>query len=262
MKQSKRWRCIESGINAPEWNMAVDEALLMSFREGDLPILRLYGWERSLSAGRFSKIHSRVNLEKLKECRISCVRRISGGGILVHGGDLSYALILPRESLRSHGVKESYRILCAFLIRLYEKLGFKADFACDSNVATAHSDICLAANEAYDIMIEGRKSGGNAQRYFRKVLFQHGSIPITLESETWDPIFLEDSGVEEAATLERLGRNVSYEELSESLKEAFCETFAVTLTIDALTPLEEERAKVLLADKYTQDRWNFDGKSV
>lgn len=262
MRQSKVWRCIESGINAPEWNMAVDEAMFVGFREGDLPILRLYGWETSLSAGRFSKIRSRVNLEKLKERRISCVRRMSGGGILVHGGDLSYALILPRESLQNYGVKENYRTLCAFLIRLYEKLGFKADFACDADFATTHSDICLAANEAYDIMIEGRKSGGNAQRYSRKVLFQHGSIPITLESEIWDPIFLEDSGVGEAATLERLGRRLRYEELSEFLKEAFCETFAVTLRVDTLTPSEEEQAKVLLADKYTQDRWNFDGKTV
>jgi lipoate-protein ligase A len=242
--------------------MAVDEALFVGFREGDLPILRLYGWETSLSAGRFSKIRSRVNLEKLKEREISCVRRMSGGGILVHGGDLSYTLILPREFLRNHGVKESYRTLCAFLIRLYEKLGLKADFACDVDCETTHSDICLAANEAYDIMIEGRKSGGNAQRYTRKVLFQHGSIPVTLESETWDPIFLENSGVEESATLERLGKRVSYEELSESLKKAFCETFGATLTIDTLTPLEEERAKALLVDKYTQERWNIDGKTV
>jgi lipoate-protein ligase A len=242
--------------------MAVDEALLMSWREGDLPILRLYGWETSLSAGRFSKIRSRVNLEKLKERRISCVRRISGGGILVHGGDLSYTLILPRESLRSDGVKENYRTLCAFLIRLYEKLGLKADFACDVDYETTHSDICLAANEPYDILIEGRKCGGNAQRYTRNVLFQHGSIPITLETETWDPIFLENSGIKEAATLERLGKRVSYEELSESLKEAFFEIFGATLTIDTLTPSEEERAKALLADKYTQKRWNFDGKTV
>jgi lipoate-protein ligase A len=36
---------------------------------------------------------------------------------------------------------------------------------------------CFAGKEEYDLLIKGRKMGGNAQRRFKDVIFQHGSIP-------------------------------------------------------------------------------------
>jgi lipoate-protein ligase A len=39
---------------------------------------------------------------------------------------------------------------------------------------------CFAGKEEYDLLIKGRKMGGNAQRRFKDVIFQHGSIPIIL----------------------------------------------------------------------------------
>jgi len=260
MINPKIWRLIETGIGSAEWNMAVDEALLRNFKENDLPILRLYGWEPSLSVGRFSNICKCVDLMKLKKEKLSYVRRMTGGGVLVHGGDLSYTLILPQKSLRGKGVKESYRYLCGFLIRLYEKLGQNALFACDAQLEVGHSDICLAGNEAYDIVIKGSKMGGNAQRYSRNLLFQHGSIPIRLDIVRFEPFFLEDSGLKRAATLERLGSLVTCERLSELLIESFCETFDVNVVEDRLHSSEEKCARELLAVKYSQERWNFNAK--
>ena len=256
MIELKRWRFIESGLGSAGWNMALDEALLEGFREGDLPILRLYGWEPALSLGRFSTVHKSVDLERLEQQKLACVRRMTGGGVLVHGGDLSYALILPRESLKNRGVKESYRYLCKFLIRLYEKLGQSAHFARDLQLEGERSDICLADSEAYDIVIEGRKMGGNAQRHTRHTLFQHGTIPMSVDESRFAPLFLGDSGLERAATLQRLGSAVAYEELAGLLREAFVETFDVNVVPDSLRLSEEQRAKELLARKYSQQRWN------
>jgi len=240
--------------------MAVDEALLRSFGKDDHPILRLYGWEPSLSVGRFSNVSKCVDLAKLKRENLPYVRRMTGGGVLVHGRDLSYTVIMSRESLEHKGVKESYRYLCRFLIRLYEKLGQNALFVCDAQLEVGHSDICLAGNEAYDIVIKGRKIGGNAQRYSNNLLFQHGSIPIHLDIVRFEPFFLEDSGLERAATLERLGSPVTREQLSELLIESFRETFDVNVKADNLHPSEEKCARELLADKYSQERWNIDAK--
>ena len=238
--------------------MAVDEALLRNFKEDDLPILRLYGWEPSLSVGRFSNVCKCVDLALLERENLPYVRRMTGGGVLVHGGDLSYTVIMSRESLEHRGVKESYRYLCGFLIRLYEKLGQNALFACDTQLNIGHSDICLVGNEAYDIVINGNKMGGNAQRYSHNLLFQHGSIPIRLDIVRFEPFFLEDSGLERAATLERLGSLVTREQLSELLIESFCETFDVNVKVGNLRLSEEQYARELLADKYSQERWNID----
>lgn len=260
MIKVKTWRLIETGIGSAGWNMALDEALLNSFQEGDLPILRLYSWEPALSLGRFSGTNKSLNMKRLEEQKLSYVRRMTGGGVLVHGGDLSYALILPRESIRVKGVKMSYRYLCRFLIRLYEKLGFDARFASDLNVEGERSDICLAGNEAYDIMIDGKKMGGNAQRHIRQALFQHGSIPVSVDEARLEPLFLGDSGLKRAATLERLGSLVTYEQLTGLLKEAFGETFDVNLVADSLRSTEEQSARELLVHKYTQKRWNADAE--
>ena len=262
MITAKRWRLIESGEGSGAWNMAVDEALLESFKEGDRPILRLYGWEPSLSLGRFSGADRSVDLESAEAEGIACVRRISGGGILVHGGDLSYSMILPRRVLKSRGVKESYRYLCGFLVNLYAKLGQKASFAQELQLESESTNVCLASNEPYDLLIGGRKMGGNAQRHTSGAFLQHGTIPITVDQARFGPLFLEESGLSNAATLERLGIEVGIDALSKLLKESFSESFGARLVSGTLSASEEQRAGELLAKKYSQQRWNLHAENV
>lgn len=256
------WRFFDTGIGNAAWNMAVDEALLDGFKDGDIPIIRLYGWEKSLSLGRFSTFSKNLHHENIQKKNIPLVRRMSGGGILIHGSDLSYSLIMPRSWMKSRGVKESYRYICGFLISLYHKLGIEAQFACDLHLNEQHSSICLAGIEPYDIVIEGKKMGGNAQRYTRYAVFQHGSIPMRIDESLFKSLFLEESGLERAVTLEKLETPVSYEELSRLVRESFCETFAVELVMDSLTVSQMQRATELNADKYTQESWNVHGKST
>lgn len=257
---SKEWRFIDTGHASAAWNMAVDEALLANFEENDLPILRLCQWEPSLSLGKFSKVFVSVDKQELQREGFPYVRRMTGGGILVHGGDLSYSLVLPRKFMRDKGVKESYRYLCRFLICLYERLGYKADFACDLDLELKGSEICLAGIEAYDIMIGHQKMGGNAQRYTHQVLFQHGSIPIEIDKARLKSLFVVDSGLERAASLRELGSSMEYETLTRLLRETFSEVFGVRTVTDTLSVSEEQRAEALLRDKYTQQRWNSDGQ--
>jgi len=250
-------RLIDTALGSASWNMALDEALLYSFKEGDLPILRLYAWEPALSFGRFLRIDNSVDLDELKKQKLSCVRRMTGGGVLVHGDDLSYSLVLPRLFGNNKSVKETYRYLCGFLIRFYEKLGFKAQFASDLYIDNRKSDICLAGREAYDIVIKGKKMGGNAQRHIRHALLQHGSIPISFDEKHFKPVFLEDSGLQSAATLQKLGTMVPYEDLVKLLIETFSETFNVNIVPDTLSLEEESKAKELLMSKYNKQRWNL-----
>lgn len=257
----KRWRLIDTGLGEGAWNMAVDEALLMCYSQQDMPILHLYRWDNVISLGRFSVIEKSIDIEQLKKNHIGCVRRISGGGILMHGSDLSYSLILPRHACKE-GVKANYRYLCAFLLHLYEKLGLKACFVQELGLERKHSNICLAGHEPYDITIEGKKIGGNAQRYTRNVIFQHGSIPMRLNETAFDSLFLEESGMLSAASLQKCGVEISHEMLTELLIETFCETFEAEVVPSLLRPNEEQNAKELFEKKYTQEGWNIYAKNL
>lgn len=257
---SKTWRLIDTGICKASFNMAVDEALLNNFKDSDLPILRLYGWKPSLSLGRFSNLHATLNQKTLKMQNIPFIRRMSGGGVLVHGGDLSYSLILPKSLLNGIGVKESYRHLCSFLIKLYEKLELQANFASQMQLKISKSNVCMAANEAYDVVIDGKKMGANAQRHSRNILFQHGSIPISLDESFFKDVFLEESGLKSMLTLDKIKKDITYQRVRETLIKSFKESFEVDLMEDFLTPKETQNTQELLESKYAQKRWNEDGK--
>ncbi|MBU1658326.1 lipoate--protein ligase family protein [bacterium] len=240
--------------------MAVDEALLQNFKKDDLPIFRLYRWEPSISLGRFSNICESVDLHNLHKQNLSYVRRMTGGGILIHGGDLSYSLILPRESLKNVGVKESYRYLCRFLIEFYKKLGLNANFASELNLNSSKSNICMAAHEPYDIIIDGKKMGANAQRYTSKTLFQHGSIPMSINNEVFKDVFLEESGLKHAAALDKTGQKTADKEFVLLLREAFVQSFEANLIDDSMQKSEQSSADALLMHKYSQERWNINAK--
>ncbi len=71
-------------------NMAIDEALL--FSGGDCPLFRAYRWrQRPVSIGYFSSWEQAVTVYPGREI----VRRWTGGGMVEHGDDFTYSLLLP-----------------------------------------------------------------------------------------------------------------------------------------------------------------------
>jgi len=253
MITTKRWRLITTGIcNAP-WNMAVDEMLFESCT--DTPILRLYGWNPSLSIGRYTKIDTPFS-------EIGLVRRISGGGILLHGNDLSYTLVIPRKLIQIEGVKECYRYLSRFIHHVYERLSLESSFASEQDYAAVQSDICMAGKEAYDIVVRGLKLGGHAQRHTRDIIYQHGSIPISFDDALSLKLFGIDSSGFGITSLLHQGCEIDYERLEDIVKHVFCETFDIVLYEEGLTLREENRAGELYENKYLNERWNLHGENI
>jgi lipoate-protein ligase A len=256
----KKWRYIGIDQTSAAWNMAVDEALLRCYTPSDTPLFRLYRWERALSFGRFSHPSESVDTHKIDSLNLPGIRRITGGGILVHGGDISYSLTLPSSFAKKHGVKESYKTLCSFLIHFYENLGLDARFASESGLKESASPVCMAGHEAYDIVIDGRKIGGNAQRHTGKGMLQHGTIPLFLDRAFFQGLFLKDSGLDEAVSLRDFGISDDFDTIGRKIKEAFIDTFGAELIADTLNDEEHRLADWLMREKYSKKVWNYDGK--
>ena len=79
---------------AGAWNMAVDEMLLeWSAAQGGC-CLRLYRWqEATLSLGYFQEYQDRGGHGPSRNCPV--VRRLTGGGAIVHDAELTYSLVVP-----------------------------------------------------------------------------------------------------------------------------------------------------------------------
>jgi len=56
---------------------------------------------------------------------------------------------------------------------------------------------------------------------------------------------------------EALGREVIFEELADTIKKSFKETFSIDLIEQGLIPEEEKLALKLKKEKYATDDWNL-----
>ncbi len=191
-------------------NMHIDKELFYSFKKGDETLLRLYTWEECFTYGVSQDI------EKLDfRYGKSYAKRITGGGILLHGHDVSYCIITSTDSLKNMSVKKSYEYLCDFLMRFYKKVGLKPSFAKDlDSITLKKSCYCQVGFEPYDIIVDNKKIGGNAQKRARDKLLQHGSIPLKKIEYPFGGYSLEDFGV-----------NLSEKEAIKMLLEAFKESY-------------------------------------
>lgn len=265
---AKAWRLIDTGpLDGPS-NMALDEALLACFDPGSsLPLLRLYGWSPpAFSLGRFQKPEEVVDLEGCARAGIPVVRRVTGGGCIFHAEELTYSIVCtPGQISDIVGVKESFRRLCGFLLLAYRRLGLSPAFAVDSPARPARfgerTPLCFAGTEEYDILVDGRKLGGNAQRRSRGLIFQHGSIPLLPALAQAQP-YLRCALPAGATSLAEAGVSLTPEALKEQLLASFAEHLGISLRSSTPKSEETEKAGLLREAKYCSDSWNLAGEAA
>ena len=163
-------------------NMAVDEALL---EHATVPLIRFYQWHSpALSFGYFGKFADVAGYAPERDL----VRRWTGGGIVLHGDDLTYSIVIPvsdaafgESSISIYG--KIHRALAHALNGIGEGavVAGGIDPSCGSGFAnrtavTASGYSCFANPVRADVMIDGRKVAGAAQRRTRAGLLQQGSI--------------------------------------------------------------------------------------
>lgn len=249
MRPDNQWRIIDTGPLCAVENMAIDEALLACFDpDRSLPVLRLYGWTPSaFSCGRFQQPEKTVAIEKCRAAGVQVVRRITGGGLLYHGKELTYSLVCPAGFIPGgQSVKDAFFHLTSFLIAFYRQLGLQPAYAADYHGDTRHlggrSALCFAGTESCDILIKGKKIGGNAQRRLKNVIFQHGSIPLQqMATESQQYLLTAAPQIVTATTsLADEGVAVDRDALADVLKAAFREVFGATMEIEELSTAEQQ----------------------
>lgn len=145
-----------------------------------VPSLRLYTWARpALSLGRFQP-EGDVDEAACAEAGVEVVRRPTGGRALLHGGDLTYAVALPRPPGWTATVDDLYCLLARGLVAGLARLGVEAEVARHDGEAGA---ACFAAVRGSDLRVGDRKLCGSAQVRWRRMdgleagaVLQHGSV--------------------------------------------------------------------------------------
>jgi lipoate---protein ligase len=235
-------RTLETGYNSGAWNMALDEVLMNSVNYYSMPILRIYGWQPpAVSIGYFQSMDEEVDTKRCRRMGIDVVRRITGGGAVLHESELTYSFI---TNVYPKNIMESYNLICDIVIMCVNKLGFNAKFA-----------------PLNDIIVNGKKVSGNAQTRKKDTLLHHGTILLNVNVEKMFSVLkvpsekVKDKMINDVKG-RVMGLNKPFEQLAYNLKESFTEKFGAEIIVDSLTIEEEENTKKLAKEKYTSDQWN------
>jgi lipoate-protein ligase A len=225
-------------------NMAADEVMLDAAVAGQAS-LRFYKWQpATLSLGYFQPHSVRESDPQLSS--LPFVRRPSGGATLVHDQELTYALVLPTgtqwqprgqswlcrvheiiaEALRSFGV-ETQTVACG----QEKKLG---------------SVLCFQHQTPGDLVLNGHKIVGSAQRKQRGALLQHGAILLVQSTNT--PAL---PGIRELFNV-----RIKPEELAGRLQQEFARQTGFMPQSAVWLAAELERIAEVASQKYASGDWN------
>jgi lipoate-protein ligase A len=160
--------------------MAVDEALLQcAARAG--PTLRLYTWSRPAVSLGYRQPAPRW-IDRARAGGFEVVRRVTGGGAVLHAGDLTYAVVAPLGVPRvPDDLLGSCHWIRAALLEALSGLGLDVRPA-SGRLGADRLALCFAGATGLEIELLGRKLVGSAQRRTAWGFLQHGSIRLRDDS--------------------------------------------------------------------------------
>jgi lipoate-protein ligase A len=184
------WVLIESGLGAPAFNMALDEALLEHACSASLPVLRFYGWsEPAATFGYFQKYEDVAAWTQLRPL----IRRPTGGGLVPHDKDWTYSVIIPPgHPWYELKAIQSYQFVHEWLRQAFENCGLTTVLA----PAPQKEGIgqCFIGAEQHDLLWQAKKIAGAAQRRNKHGLLIQGSVqeqPSTVSRKNWEAAMLD-----------------------------------------------------------------------
>lgn len=137
----------------PAFNLAAEEWLL---RHGNEDIFMLWRNEPSIIVGRNQNTLAEINEEYVREHNLPVIRRLTGGGAVFHDlGNVNFTFI-------QHGYEKKALDFHRFtqpIVEVLRSLGVNCDF-----------------EGRNDLVINGQKISGNAQRLEKDRVLHHGTL--------------------------------------------------------------------------------------
>ena len=159
-------------------NMALDEAMLFHAQS---VWMRVYKWAvPTLSIG-FSQPLTVVPVDKASW---PVVRRWTGGGVVVHDGDWTYTLAAPAgHPVSEQRAVETYRWIHEAMIAALEEVGISGGVLQPEHTSDGMG-VCFVEPAKYDVVLDGQKIAGAAQRRVKAGFLHQGTIqPVKLPEE-------------------------------------------------------------------------------
>jgi len=170
------------GAHAPLENMRRDAGLLAAAADLDFePVLRLFGFAPpGITLGRAEDPARTLDLERCERDGVPWAVRPTGGRAVFHAEEWTYSFAAPLAHPDGAGsVAGAWERLSGILVRSLARLGVPAALAPGGRAAgprPGRSPACFASTSRHEVVLEGRKLVGSAQRRTAGALLQQGSL--------------------------------------------------------------------------------------
>ena len=234
---------LETGSRDPYYNLAFEETVLQRRTEGDW--LLLWQNDNTIVVGQNQNTEEEIDHAFVDAHHIHVVRRTTGGGAVYHDlGNLNYSFITDAGQAEQLAMERFTRPVVAAL----QALGLQAE-----------------ASGRNDILVEGRKVSGTAQRLVKGRILYHGCMLFDADpgmiagALRADPDKFVSKSTKSVRSRVANIRPLLKEDMT---LEQFWEHLKRSLAADGLTPAAltaEELAEVerLKREKYDTWEWNW-----
>jgi lipoate-protein ligase A len=230
----------------PAENMAIDQLLLESVAAGGPPTVRLYGWDQpTLSLGYFQPIAQRDSHPASRQLAI--VRRATGGGAIVHHHELTYSVSVPLNSGQVGANSDLYQRVHRAMIQALADMGVQAIRFDQSDSKSCYECpfLCFMRRSSNDLIVNGYKVLGSAQRKARTAVLQHGSL--ILRTSEFAP---ELPGVTDLT-----GRSVTIAQVGDRFVDCLGDELSLRLAEKELLASEQARAGQIACQRFASGAW-------
>ena len=177
---------VYDGKKSAALHMQRDQELIDHLQMLKKPLLRLYEWASpAVTYGYFINPDAHF-ISGISE--FDCARRPTGGGILFHVHDLTFSVAVPKTDPRySDNVLANYASINCAVLKAVQEVCDALPIALQQEKATSSfHEFCMATPTQYDLLFNGRKIGGAAQRKTKYGFLHQASI--FLKEPPWDKL--------------------------------------------------------------------------
>lgn len=225
--------------------MAVDDVLLSGAAQRGEPTLRFYGWsEPTVTLGYFQSASQRVEHAASAACR--WVRRGTGGGAIVHDDELTYSVTVPSERPERGAAHEWYRAFHETLCEVLADWGVQARLCVGTDRAAEGEWLCFRRRAEGDVVLDGAKICGSAQRRHAGAVLQHGSVLLGASR----------AAPELAGLAELTGRRIAPRELAVAWRVRLERRLGWAFREETLPDVELQAASCIQSQRFECPAWN------
>lgn len=187
--------------------------------EDPKPCLRFYEWNGpSATYGYFLNPSDYFKTDS----DLGLARRPTGGGVILHVDDLAFSIIVPASHpFYALNSLHSYQMINSLVLQAIQKVIPSKELYLQEDLPEApRGGFCMAKATKYDLLHDGKKVGGAAQRKTKKGLLHQCSLCLEMPAPAILAQLLKAEGI--STTSASLGL-----EHKEKLKHAITQAFTI-----------------------------------